>query len=191
MTDPRLSRTDEQPSPSHSMPQGATGDGQAKHVRSAGQEWILTWHGPHQAPDGEPHGSAGICLTRDQNIVLVSDGRLVSEGNAHWYWPAGRPEAGEDWEATLRREIREEACAEILACHLLGFSRAQCINGQEQGLVLVRAFWRADVELRPWDPKFEIRHRRLVSVVDVLSQVTVDEGWLRIYRRALAEAGLR
>jgi ADP-ribose pyrophosphatase YjhB (NUDIX family) len=154
------------------------------HVHSGGQEWIVTWHGPCDVPDGRPHGSAGICLTRDQNIVLVSpDG-------ADWDWPAGRPEAGEDWQATLRREMLEEACANVLACRLLGFSRGQCVRGKQAGLVLVRSIWLAEVELQPWEPRFEIRHRRLVRTTDFLSKITPSKGYLPIYRRALFEAGL-
>jgi 8-oxo-dGTP pyrophosphatase MutT (NUDIX family) len=153
-------------------------------VHGDGQEWVVTWHTPKSAPDGKRHGSAGICLTPDENVILVS-----ADGT-HWDWPAGRPEDGEDWEATLRREVREEACADVVACRLLGFSRGYCIRGQEEGLALVRAIWHANVELRPWELQFEIRHRRLVPVSEFLSHLTVSEGYLPTYRRALLEAGL-
>lgn len=128
------------------MLRGPIGDGQEVRVHADGQEWAVTWHAPDSVPDGRRHGSAGICLTPAGNIILVS-----TDGT-HWNWPAGRPEGCEDWEATLRREMREEACVSVLACRLLGFSRGHCIRGREEGLVLVRAIWRVNVELQPWDP---------------------------------------
>lgn len=183
LADRRHARTDGERSPGRTIPRGPIGDGQEVRVHDGGQEWTITWHTPDSVPDGRRHGSAGICLAPDEHIVLVS-----ADGT-HWDWPAGRPKGSEDREATLRRELREEACADVLACRLLGFSRGHCVIGQEEGLVLVRAIWQADVELRPWEPRFEIHHRRLVPVTDVLSHVTVCEGYLPIYRRALLEAG--
>ena len=154
-------------------------------VHANGQQWVTTWHLPGSVPSGRPHGSAGICVTPEGDAVLISADGI------HWGLPAGRPEGSEKWEETLGREMREEACATVLAARLLGFSRGHCIKGQEEGLVLVRAIWRADVELQPWDPQFEIRHRRVVPAADLLSHLAVDEeGYLPTYRRALIEAGL-
>jgi ADP-ribose pyrophosphatase YjhB (NUDIX family) len=161
------------------------GDGQEVRLRADGQEWILTWHRPDAIPDGKPHGSTGICVTPEADAVLSS-----ADG-VHWGLPGGRPEGDEDWEQTLRREMLEEACAVVDAARLLGFSRGHCVRGHQQGLVLVRAIWRADVELRPWVPRFEIAHRRLVSARELLSHLTPDnDGYLPTYRRAMLEAGL-
>lgn len=159
-------------------------DGQEVLLRAAGQEWIITWHPPGPPPAGRGHGSAGICVTGDGGIVLVS-----ADG-ASWGLPGGRPEAGEDWEQTLRREMLEEACAVVLSARLLGFSRGRCIRGHEQGLVNVRAVWRAEVALEPWEPRFEILHRRVVGAGEVLAQMTLWEGDLPTYLRALSEAGV-
>lgn len=46
---------------------------------------------------------------------------------AGWSFPAGRPEAEESWEETLRREVREAGCATVIQARLLGFSRGVCI----------------------------------------------------------------
>jgi ADP-ribose pyrophosphatase YjhB (NUDIX family) len=81
-------------------------------------------------------------------------------------FPAGRPEEGESWEETLRREMLEEACAIVGRARLLGFSRGACVAGPEEGLVLVRSMWRAEVQLEPWEPRFEIPHRRVVTATD-------------------------
>jgi ADP-ribose pyrophosphatase YjhB (NUDIX family) len=66
---------------------------------------------------------------------------MVSGDGDRWGLPGGRPEPGEDWADTLRREVREEACATVTGCRLLGFSRGVCVRGSEAGLVLVRALF--------------------------------------------------
>jgi hypothetical protein len=84
----------------------------------------------------------------------------------------------------------EEACAVVRDARLLGFCRAVCLTGGEEGLVLVRSIWRADVELCPWEPHFEIAHRRVVPASELSSHVWMEEGFEPIYYRALVEAGL-
>lgn len=56
--------------------------------------------------------------------------------------------------------------------------------------MLVRSIWRADVELTPWKPRFEVLYRRIVPTAELLSQLRMDEGFEPIYCRALKEAGL-
>ena len=65
-----------------------------------------------------------------------------------------------------------------------------CLSGPEEGLVLVRSVWRAEVELMPWEPRFEIAHRQVVPAADLLSHLWMEEGFEPIYRRALTDAGL-
>jgi ADP-ribose pyrophosphatase YjhB (NUDIX family) len=159
-------------------------DGEELPLHAAGQEWRLSWHGPDAAPEGRRHGSLGLAVADAGRVVLVS-----SDG-ARWDLPAGRPEGAEGWEQTLRREVREEACAEVTAARLLGFARGRCIRGHEQGLVLVRAYFWAEVVLGPWVSLHEIRHRTLVASSEVIARVTVEAGYLPLYWRALDEAGL-
>ncbi len=102
------------------------------------------------------HGSAGVCVTADGHVVLISQDGVT------WDLPAGRPESDEDWRATLDREVLEEACASITDATLLGFARSACIEGSERSLVLVRAFLCAHVEVHKWEPQFETTHRLLV-----------------------------
>jgi ADP-ribose pyrophosphatase YjhB (NUDIX family) len=153
-------------------------------VRANGQVWRASWCPPPTPPDGTPHGSLGICVTDGGDVVLVS------EDGKHWDLPAGRPEGDETWEQTLRREMLEEACATVVQARLLGFSRGACIEGPEQGLIFVRSLWRADVELAPWEPKFEIAHRRLVTPAEVESNLLAGSPFAPIIRRALVEAGV-
>jgi hypothetical protein len=84
----------------------------------------------------------------------------------------------------------EEACAVVVDARLLGFCRSVCLTGPEQGLTLVRSIWLAEVELAPWEPRFEIAHRRVVPAAELLAHLCMEEGFEPIYRRALVEAGL-
>jgi 8-oxo-dGTP pyrophosphatase MutT (NUDIX family) len=122
-------------------------------------------------------------VTEDGNIVLISVDGL------RWSFPAGRPEGVESWEATLRREVMEEACATVVRATLLGFARGVCVAGPETGLVLVRSIWRADVQLGPWLPQFEIKHRRIVRLGEVDGQLALaSHPFAPFVRRALREA---
>jgi ADP-ribose pyrophosphatase YjhB (NUDIX family) len=157
-------------------------DGEELPLEIAGGQWLATWHLPTAAPEGQRHGACGVCVAEGGQIVLISaDGR-------HWDLPAGRTEGDESWEETLRREVREEACATVIAARLLGFARSSCLSGPQAGLVLVRSFWRAEVVLDPWQPLFEIAHRRLVEP-DALAPL-LPPLYARILARALVEAGV-
>jgi ADP-ribose pyrophosphatase YjhB (NUDIX family) len=159
-------------------------DGEEFAIRSNAGDWLIAWHCPLAVPVGKAHGANGLCVTVDNGIVLISE-----EGE-RWGWPGGRPEGDESWEQTLRREMLEETCAMVGKARLLGFCRAQCLTGPEEGRVLVRSVWRAEVELMPWEPRFEIAHRRIVPATELLLHLWMEEGFEPIYHRALIEAGL-
>jgi len=158
-------------------------DGKEFAVRSHGGDWLIAWHSPVAVPVGQAHGANAFCVTDDGVVLISNDGE-------RWGWPGGRPEGDESWEQTLRREVWEEACAVVGAARLLGFCRAVCLTGPEAGRELVRSVWRAEVELRPWEPRYEIAHRRVVPATELQSHLWMEEGFEPIYRRALAEAGL-
>lgn len=161
------------------------GDGEEIETTPPGEAcWVDSWHPPSAAPDGEPHGAAGLCITPEGGIVLVS------HDGARWELPGGRPEPGEDWEQTFRREVLEETCCAVGEARLLGFSRGRCLTGPRAGSVLVRSVWRGEVELAPWAPAFEIRHRRVVTADELLPVLNLTPGWEAVYRRILHEAGL-
>ena len=116
---------------------------------------------------------------------------MISPDGKVWDLPAGRPEMGESWEDTLRREMLEEACATVLEATLLGFTRGACVQGPETGRVLVRSVWRAEVELAPWQPRFEIPHRRVVATADVMGELVLgNHAFAPIIRRELQEASI-
>ena len=159
----------------------AIADGVELPIRTNGQDWIASWHRPPAAPAGTAHGAAGVCVTENGQIVLISN------DGSDWDLPAGRTDGDETWEQTLGREVLEEACATVVDARLLGFCRSVCTAGAEEGLVLVRSFWRAEVILGPWEPAFEVSHRRVVPATEVLSHLSPV--YMPVYRRALNEAG--
>jgi len=159
-------------------------DGEEFAVRSNGGDWLIAWYPPTAAPAGLCHGANAFCVTTDNHVVLIS-----GDGD-RWGWPGGRPEGEESWEQTLRREVFEEACAIVVDARLLGFCRGVCLTGAEQNRALVRSIWLATVALQPWQPRFEISHRRLVRTSEALVHLWMEEGYEPIYRRALVEAKL-
>jgi ADP-ribose pyrophosphatase YjhB (NUDIX family) len=152
-------------------------------VEAGGQDILVTWFPAHDVPEGKRHGSAGICVTDNNEIVLITpDGK-------NWGFPGGRPEDDESWEETLRREVREEACVEVRNARLLGFGRTKCIRGHEKGLVLVRSIWLAKVQLNGWEPEPGMLARKPVSPEKILEELESDV-FLPMYHRALIVAGL-
>ena len=149
-------------------------------ILSRGQRWRQSWHPPTAVPQGKPHGAAGICVVASGEVVVISSDGIT------WDFPAGRPDPGEDWEQTLHREVLEEACAIVNQAHLLGFARGHCIEGREAGLVLIRSIWLARVTLQPWQPRFEITHRKLVPFDQAIS--TVLSEYEPLWTRAIDEA---
>jgi ADP-ribose pyrophosphatase YjhB (NUDIX family) len=160
------------------------GDLEEVLMPAGGGGWTMAWHRPGEAPPGQAHGANAFCVTADREVVLIS------RDGSRWGWPGGRPERGESWEDTLRREMLEEACAIVNGARLLGFVRARCLDGPEEGLVLVRSIWRAEVTLLPWRPEFEIPFRRVVPAGELAGCLWMEEGAAPIYSRAAREAAL-
>jgi ADP-ribose pyrophosphatase YjhB (NUDIX family) len=153
---------------------------------AAGHSALVVWCPPSvPAPDGTRHGSAAVCFTAKGEIVLVRE-----EGKP-WGLPGGRPEANETWRQTLDREVLEEACALVEDATLLGFTRGTYLSGPEQGLVLVRSFWRAKVSLQDWQPEHEIADRLLVAPDEALDRIAPVDGWVQVFQRILYEATVK
>lgn len=162
----------------------AARDDEVMPAAVGGQHWLTSWHAADARPEGRNHGAAGICVD-GQDLALISPDEV------HWGFPAGRPEGAETLRETLAREMLEEACAEVVDARLLGFARSRCVQGHERGLVLIRSYWLARVRIGPWEPRFEIAHRRIVPVAEATTHVRdPDPVATRISMRALAEAGL-
>lgn len=157
-------------------------DAEEIEICSRGHHWIASWHPPDIAPTGREDGAAGICLNKDGEVVLISTDGIS------WDFPAGRPEGGENWEQTLRREMLEEACAVVTTARLIGFSRGRRVEGVEIGPPVVRSIWLAQVDLLDWNPQFEIRFRRLVPASQAIKLVLPE--YELLWARAFYEAGI-
>jgi hypothetical protein len=149
---------------------------------SRGQDWLQSWHPADVPPDGKNHGAAALCVTTEGHVILITE-----NGN-DWDLPAGRPEPGEGWRETLDREVLEETCCLVQDATLLGFARGVCIRGHEEGLVLVRSLWRAEVVLGGWSPKFETTGRLILSPKDALP--LLGHWTPEILGRFVTEAGI-
>lgn len=121
----------------------------------------------------------GLCLDRDQRLVLVS------QDGESWTLPGGRPESGEPPEATLAREVREEACAHVSSQRYLG---AQRIDDPTQPEPYYQLRYLARVTLKPFDPQYEMRFRQVVDIAT--ARRLLWRGESRIGQRLLDEAEL-
>lgn len=119
---------------------------------------LLSWLAPQHAPADEQVGRAeAVAFTPDGRIVAVAEDEA-----GLWSFPGGRREPGESLDATLRRELREEACVTVRGSDLLGFQRFAHLDGDRAGRVTVDAMFRAEVDLLPFRPEHETRQRRLL-----------------------------
>lgn len=133
------------------------------HVIWQGLEILHTWEAGAVPPANLPvRQVSGVCFTEVGEVALVS-----TDGHA-WTLPGGHPEGAESPEQTLAREVLEEACAEVLACHLLGWQRVD--DPREPAYLQLR--YVAQVRLLEFRPEHEVRYRRLVPPHDFLSTLS-------------------
>jgi ADP-ribose pyrophosphatase YjhB (NUDIX family) len=123
-----------------------------------GREVLLTWK-PEMRMSGSEEVTqvSGLCVTADRKVLLVSQDGMF------WTLPGGHPEPGETHEETLAREVLEEACARVIACHYIG---AQRVDDPARPQRHFQLRFLAQVELEPFLPRHEVRYRKLVDMVE-------------------------
>ena len=110
---------------------------------------------PFRPPPAHTTQALGICFTHDGQLVLVT------WNGSDWTLPGGTIEPGETLEETLAREVREEACARVLASAYIGCQRVEHL-GEDRPAYYQTRFW-ARVDLEPFVPTHEMTARVLVS----------------------------
>ena len=122
----------------------------------------------------------GLCFTNGGDLVLVElDGGF-------WTLPGGTVEPGEELEATLAREVWEEACARVTETRYLA-SQHVSDPGNPGGLTsYYQSRWWARVELEAWYPCHETTARRLVGSEGLCQEISWEE--TSILERLLALA---
>ena len=86
--------------------------------------------------------------------------------------------------------MREEACVDVLDATLLGYTRGTPEGGTEDGLVLVRSHWLANVRVEPWRPEHEIAHRTLVPADEWRERIAMGTGFEPLFDVVFAAARL-
>lgn len=101
--------------------------------------------------------ASGVCFTENDNIVLVNDGK-------NWLLPGGAPEGKESMAETLIREVREEACSQVLDYEYIGSIRNEHLTPVTHGgpPVFYKARFWVRVKLEAFDPRFEIKKRKVI-----------------------------
>ena len=60
----------------HEKMQRAVEEYEEFQVEVGGQDVVVTWFPSHDVPEGKRHGAAGICVTDNDKIVLITpDGK--------------------------------------------------------------------------------------------------------------------
>jgi ADP-ribose pyrophosphatase YjhB (NUDIX family) len=163
--------------------------GAIERIEWDGRVTTVTWLAPPFRPARRlTTQSLGLCFTPEGRIVLVT-----ADGE-HWTLPGGSPAPGETLEAALERELREEACARLVACEYLGCQRVEDPERPDGPALYYQARFWARVELYPFEPGEETTDRRLVAPDDFLgalawggaaaARIILAEG-LRLEQRAL------
>ena len=153
-------------------------------VETGGQDVRVTWFPPHDVPEGQRHGSGGICLTDNGEVVLATH-----DGETWDSRQADRKEVSRG-KKTLRREMREEACVEVREAKLLGVLARESVSGgtKRSGAGSLHLAGRKSSSTSG-HPEHETLARKLVQPEGVLGELALDV-FLPLHHRALITAGL-
>ncbi len=146
---------------------GAVPESGSERIAWDGRVVTATWLAPPFRPPRQLVTQVlGLCFTADGRIVLVA----TADGSRTL--PGGPPEPGETLEAALDRELREEACARLVACAYLGSQRVEDPARPDGPARYYQARFWARVELHPFEARYETVARQLVDPAAFLDTLT-------------------
>ena len=123
----------------------------------------------------------GICFDDKGKILIINMGK-------DWLLPGGRPEKGESFEETLKREVNEEADVEIRDINPLGYQKVW-IKKRDKIIYQLRYFARiSKIKKQTIDPaRKEILERKFINPEDFLKYCPWGKIGKEIIRLAVKE----
>jgi 8-oxo-dGTP pyrophosphatase MutT (NUDIX family) len=122
--------------------------------------------------------------------VVIRDGcvLLLLNERGEWELPGGRPEAGEDHRAALRREVREETGLCVEVGEALGEHLFEILPGRIVRIVAFGCRLRGRGEVTVSDEHLELRWQPLAELAECVGGHTLPAGYLAAIRAFAAAA---
>jgi len=119
--------------------------------------------------------------------VVIHDGRvlLLRNGRGEWDLPGGRPDAGEDHRAALKREVREETGLDVEVCERLDEHVFEVLPRLFVRIVSYRCGLTGEASGAISSEHLEIRWLRLTELADVIGGYRLPAGYLGAIRQAI------
>lgn len=127
-----------------------------------------------------PLSIKGVLIHREQVLLLLNE-------RGEWDLPGGRPDAGEDHRATLKREVREEAGLEVEVGALLDDHLFEVLPGR---FVKIVAYGCLLVGASAATPSYEHLETRWVPIDELGETIAghrLPVGYLDAIRQAISQ----
>ena len=127
-----------------------------------------------------PISIKGVLIHREQVLLLLNE-------RGEWDLPGGRPDAGEDHRATLKREIREEAGLEVEVGALLDEHLFEVLPGRFVKIVAYGCLLVGASAATPSHEHIETRWVSLNELGETIAGHRLPAGYLGAIRQAISQ----